>query len=124
MLTLSTKAENMKSGLSLVDNGAASLLITWGLLLMLTFPAFAMESESVTVNALDLGPSAGDSAVIAASDGIEIRTINVTGLVLLDESKVLTGLTIKAGDIIVGEFTSMPSVTGTTLWRSGSFPRP
>lgn len=111
----------MKSGLSLVDNGAASLFITWGLLLTLTVPAFAGTTESVTVNVLDYGASAGGSAVIAASDGIEIRTINVTGLVLLDQSHVLTGLTIKAGDIIVGNATAKLKDASEALYNTGWF---
>jgi outer membrane protein insertion porin family len=57
----------------------------------------------------------------AAVEGIEITSINVTGLERLDESVVLTGLTIKTGDVLIGNATKKLNDAEEALYNTGWF---
>ena len=59
--------------------------------------------------------------IAAASEGIEITSINVTGLDKLDENIVISGLTIKAGDVLVGNATKKLSDAAEALYNTGWF---
>jgi len=57
----------------------------------------------------------------APHDGIEIKSIAITGLKNLDEAVVLTGLTIKSGDIIVLNATKKLNDAAEALYNTGWF---
>lgn len=59
--------------------------------------------------------------IAAANEGIEITSIAVTGLDKLDESIVISGLTIKAGDILVGNATKKLTDATEALYNTGWF---
>lgn len=108
----------MKGGTSLVYKLGIVLCITWAL--CTAGPGIAAaQDESVSVELL--APIAASAQVNASDEGIEIRTISVTGLKHLPESEVLTALTIKAGDIIVGNATAKLNDASEALYNSGWF---
>jgi outer membrane protein insertion porin family len=108
----------MKGGLSLVHKLGIVLCITlaWGILGQGSASA---QTDAVSVSLL--APQPAQLQVNAAGDGIEIRTIQVVGLQHLPESEVLTALTIKPGDILVGNATAKLSDAEDALYNSGWF---
>ncbi|MCC7479457.1 BamA/TamA family outer membrane protein [bacterium] len=77
--------------------------------------------EVVKVAALDSQPFSSTLLVNQQDGGIEIRSITIEGLQRLDQSVVLTALTIKAGDVIVGNVTAKLNETADALYNSGWF---
>ena len=66
--------------------------------------------------------TARESSALDPSEGAaEIRSIKITGLQRLEESVVLTGLTIKAGDVIVGNITAKLNDAAQALFDTGWF---
>lgn len=61
------------------------------------------------------------SALDPTEGAAEIRSIVINGLQRLDESVVLTGLTIKAGDVIVGNLTAKLNDAAQALFDTGWF---
>ncbi len=80
----------------------------------------AAPGEVVKVAALQSQPF-GSIVVNQQDGGIEIRSITIEGLQRLDQSVVLTALTIKAGDVIVGNVTAKLNETADALYNSGWF---
>ncbi len=97
----------MKGGNTPVDKLLKALLIICAGLILT--PAFAQ--------AMPLDPP----QIVAVKDGIEITSINVQGLDKLDEGVVLSGLTIKKGDVLVGNATKKLSDAGEALYATGWF---
>jgi outer membrane protein insertion porin family len=81
----------------------------------------AADGDGVSINVLPAGNGAASQAVYAARDGIEIKSIAISGLNRLDESVVLTGLTIKTGDVIVLNATKKLNDTAEALYNTGWF---
>src|SRR5690348_15953689 len=54
-------------------------------------------------------------------EDIQIRNVDITGLHNLDESSVLTNLTIRPGDILVGNYTEKLHEAAQALYDSGWF---
>ena len=108
----------MRGGMISVNNLWIALLITaalWGV------PAFA-AGEGAQLDAQFAAPALSNIETVAAADaGIEIRAIQVIGLTHLTEEQVLPGLTIKAGDILVGNATAKLSDAAESLFNSGWF---
>jgi len=68
-----------------------------------------------------LAPTAAGPATAAPGGGIEIRAVQVNGLEHLSESVVIAGLTIKVGDILVGNFTAKKNEAEQALYNTGWF---
>lgn len=85
----------------------------------------AAVDESATPAEDDAPPSAEEDSAPAPEDygegAIEIRSISVTGLNHLDRNIVLAGLTIKAGDVIVGNMTAKLNDAAEALYDTGWF---
>jgi len=110
----------MKGGSVPVDNLWIGLWITLATLLLAYLPAYAQE-DVVEVAALLPPPAAAAPMVLASAEGVEIRQIAIEGLNLLPESTVLTALTIREGDILVGNYTAKLNDVGKALYDSGWF---
>ncbi len=108
----------MKGGTSVVHKLGIVLCITlaWGIF---GPGSAAAQSEAVSVSLL--APDAAPMQVYQSSEGIEIRTIQVVGLEHLPEREVITALTIKAGDILVGNATAKLNDAADALYNSGWF---
>jgi outer membrane protein insertion porin family len=112
----------MKGGSSPVDKLWILLLITCGAFLTVAPAAsFAADQQAVAVNLLPAAAGEHAQVVAQARDGIEIKSIAITGLEHLDESAVLTGLTIKTGDVIVLNATKKLNDAAEALYNTGWF---
>lgn len=81
--------------------------------------AQARPLDAVEVNFLGAAPDA--LAVWQSDEGIVIKRVEVSGLSRLDEAVVLAGLTIKAGDILVGNATAKLNDSADALYDTGWF---
>ncbi len=95
-------------------------LLTTLIVLVCSLPVVAAaQADSPTVS-FSISPATPQSVQInQADDGIEIRSIRVEGLEYLEESVVITGLTIKAGDILVGNVTAKLNAAAEALYNTG-----
>lgn len=76
--------------------------------------AFTLISLVMTLGAASIAGAQDDA-------GIEIKQIKVIGLRYLDESAVLSSLTIKQGDVLIGNVTAKLNAAAETLKDSGWF---
>lgn len=97
------------------------LIICGAILTFAPNATLAAEGEAITVNLLPATGGGGAQIVAQARDGIEIKSIAITGLERLDEGAVLTGLTIKAGDVIVLNATKKLNDAAEALYNTGWF---
>lgn len=111
----------MKGGISPVDRLWISLFITICAFAAAPAGAWATGGDSVQIAVLAGAPDGGPQLVAQAAEGIEIRSIAVSGLNQLDESVVITGLTIKTGDILVGNATKKLNDAAEALYNTGWF---
>ena len=80
------------------------------------------ESSAATASQPESETGASDREIANLGDGAtEVRGITVKGLIHLDESVVLTGLTIKKGDVIVGNLTAKLNDAADALYDTGWF---
>ncbi|MCB1220181.1 MAG: BamA/TamA family outer membrane protein [Planctomycetales bacterium] len=95
-------------------------LLTTLVVLVCILPAAAYaQADSTQIN-FSISPNELPSVQVnQAEDGIEIRSVRVEGLEYLDESTVITGLTIKAGDILVGNVTAKLNAASEALYNTG-----
>lgn len=112
----------MKGGSSPVDKLWIVLFIICGAILIVAPEAsLAADQGAVTVNLLPASPGDGAQIVAQAREGIEIKSIAITGLEKLDEDVVLSGLTIRAGDVIVLNATKKLNDAAEALYNTGWF---
>jgi outer membrane protein insertion porin family len=78
--------------------------------------AFTLISLGLALGAASMAQAQSDE-----ESGIEIKQIKVIGLRYLDESAVLSALTIKQGDVLIGNVTAKLNAAGETLKDSGWF---
>jgi outer membrane protein insertion porin family len=103
-----------------VDRLLMALLITCAGLAGVATAAHA-ANDSVEVQLLTQPPAVSQSVNVEMSEGIEIRSVEVTGLNRLDEKTVLAALTIKAGDVLIGNATAKLNDAAESLYNSGWF---
>ncbi|MCB1217052.1 BamA/TamA family outer membrane protein [bacterium] len=90
------------------------------LVLVCILPAAAHAQADSPSISFSISPSELPSVQVnQADDGIEIRSVRVEGLEYLEESTVITGLTIKAGDILVGNVTAKLNAASEALYNTG-----
>jgi outer membrane protein insertion porin family len=109
----------MRGGTKIVNNLLMALLITAAVLVVPLLAQAAPDSQDAQFAAAPAFPQT--ETVAAADAGIEIRAIQIIGLSKLTEEQVLPGLTIKAGDILVGNATAKLSDAAESLFNSGWF---
>jgi outer membrane protein insertion porin family len=100
---------------SLIDEGGPDAAV---------FDTEAAAEDSEAAPAADDGQvQAGDLVPTYASDDedIQIRNLHINGLHNLDDSSVLTNLTIRPGDILVGNYTEKLHEAAQALYDSGWF---
>jgi outer membrane protein insertion porin family len=73
------------------------------------------------ISAVILLGAAGSANAQDDGGGIEIRQIKIIGLRFLDESAALSALTIKRGDVLVGNVTAKLAAAADALKKSGWF---
>jgi outer membrane protein insertion porin family len=101
-------------------NKTVDRLLTTLIVLVCSLPLAAQAQPDAPAVNFSINPQAGDAfQVNQADDGIEIRSIRVEGLKNLEEPVVLTGLTIKAGDILVGNVTAKLNAAAEALYNTG-----
>jgi len=111
----------MKGGTPPVDRLLVALLITCLGLACLPLGALA-ATDSVEVQLLSApAAQAGQAVSVEMTEGIEIRDIEVTGLNKLDKSVVIAGLTIKIGDVLIGNATAKLNDAAESLYNTGWF---
>ncbi|MCH7472139.1 BamA/TamA family outer membrane protein [bacterium] len=81
------------------------------------------RAQAEAIDVLLAAPAASPQPFIAAAqlEGVEIRAVSISGLELLSEDIVLTGLTIKEGDILVGNLTTKLNDAADALYATGWF---
>lgn len=80
--------------------------------------AFTLINAAILLGAAGAAMAQGDGD---SGGGVEIRQIKIIGLRFLDESTALSALTIKRGDVLVGNVTAKLAAAGDALKRSGWF---
>lgn len=96
--------------------GAGALLLS-----LLSTAAHALDGgQSVDVHLLTPLPEATSASVHQSADqDIEIHSIRVSGNARLDDGIVLSGLTIKQGDVLVGNYTQKLNEAAEALYDTG-----
>lgn len=102
-------------GMSFNVNKLCIALLIAGAQLLVSAHAEA-ASDAVEVNYFT---SPSGLEVCASNEGIEIKRVAVSGLSRLDEAVVIAGLTIKAGDILVGNATAKLNDAAEALYDTG-----
>jgi outer membrane protein insertion porin family len=111
----------MRGGIICVDKLCIGLLVVCASL-CITAAADA-DSNSIAVHVMmpEQAPLVIAQGDEVSRDQVEIIAIKVEGLTQVEEQQVLTALTIKEGDILVGNFTSKLNAAADALYNAGWF---
>ena len=109
----------MKGGVPPVDRLLIALLITC--LGLAAAPSMVNAADAVEVQLLLPASVQSEAVTVEMTEGIEIRAIEITGLNRLPEATVLAALTIKQGDILIGNATAKLNDAAESLYNSGWF---